>query len=355
MPHHAPWKTFIPALLALCLVGTPVGPQAASADAPFSLALLADLAGLQTDTATMFPLENFQTGFNEAVHAANMEYLKTNTDLFDKIRADIGRLPLSWRLESLSHRLLYAPEQRERYVALYETYCRQIISDVLAATGHESPYNNIVTLSGRLPTPENTDGGVTAFIVHDLAREYNARYAFEGSSGRQVAIELTGRLPVGEVGAYSSFLHMAPDGSISFTRDRVTIWQNNAANPYTALMTPVEETLHILLRGSTETAIRTSLERQNPTDPPEAATIVAEWIAVEEAVVGGLVYHLLPGILEKHLAFDTNPYAAEDLFTKRHFGQYKFLELGIALVGKLGYRKAIELYEKDPVAFRCRL
>ena len=84
--------------------------------------------------------------------------------------------------------------------------------------------------------------------MHNLTAEVRARYEFYNDSKKTVAVELTGQYLSGEVGSYSSFLSFTDEGQMVFTHDRFTIWQNSAQNPYTAFMTPVEETLHIALR-----------------------------------------------------------------------------------------------------------
>ena len=84
-----------------------------------------------------------------------------------------------------------------------------------------------------------------------------------------------------------------------FKRKNYTIWQNSAENPYTALMAPVEETFHIALRDYTERAILEKLQTRSTHGIAEVNRIVDEWIAVEEAIAGGLVYGLLPEFLSK--------------------------------------------------------
>ncbi|NIS15920.1 MAG: hypothetical protein GWN55_09870, partial [Phycisphaerae bacterium] len=129
-------------------------------------------------------------------------------------------------------------------------------------------------------------------------------------------------------------------------------WQNSAANPYTALMVPAEETLHIALRGYTESAIRKAVEQSHQRSLKSVEKIVEDWMAVEEAIVGGIVYRLFPSILEERIE-DLPPSRIEmDLIAKSQFEKYRHLEKGITVVEEIGYREAIRMYSKDPAAFR---
>ena len=66
-------------------------------------------------------------------------------------------------------------------------------------------------------------------------------------------------------------------------------------------MVPAEETLHITLRDSTESAIKKDVEQSHQRSLKSVEKIVENWMAVEEAIVGGIVYRLLPHILEEHI------------------------------------------------------
>ena len=96
-------------------------------------------------------------------------------------------------------------------------------------------------------------------LVHNLAEEYVYTYAFRGAGQTTIAIELNQKMFTGELGSYTSTLVSLDDGSIDFVPSRMTVWQNAASNPYSVLMVPVEETLHILLRSATEQAICSEL------------------------------------------------------------------------------------------------
>ncbi len=315
---------------------------------------LFDYIRLENKTSPLHPIGDFEANKDPAVHAANIEYLRNNNELLDKIRADLGDQKLHWQLKSLYSRLAYVPERRPEYITLYETYCRIVIGEILAQTELPDPYEGIYTLSEAVPSLPMS-GKVCAYIVHNLSSEIRAEYEFQNETNQAVAVELSGSYFVGEVGSYSSFLSVDDNGNIDFARDRYTIWQNSAQNPYTALMTPVEETLHIAMRESTEMAIRAVLERNIDKDGKffrPVSEIVDEWISIEEALVGGLVYCLLPPILEKQIGVAPSVFIDRDIETKSGFPKYRHLRQGIELVKRMGHKDAIKTYLGDPVAFR---
>jgi hypothetical protein len=50
-------------------------------------------------------------------------------------------------------------------------------------------------------------------------------------------------------------------------------------------MVPAEETLHITIRGYTESAIRESVKQSHQRSLKSVEKIVEDWMAVEEAIV----------------------------------------------------------------------
>jgi hypothetical protein len=313
-----------------------------------------EMAQAPTAETPRYALSQFKTEFNPQIHASNMEYLKSHPDLLEKIRLDLGGQDLKWQLEGISQRLLYAPENRPDYARRYESFCREIIGEVLDVLDLQTPYTQIVTLTPE-SSPLETSDGFTAYIVHDLALDYRARYEFSNTSKKAVGIELTGQYDTGEVGSYTSELSFDDNGDIIFIHNTYTVWQNNAQNPYTVLMTPVEETLHYLLRNATETAIQaTILEREDCTQT-EAETIVADWISIEEAIVGGLVHHLILPILEQRIGPIPETLVSDDLAAKTTFEKYGKLGKGIRLVDEMGCKACLDLYLKDPQELKVLL
>ena len=137
--------------------------------------------------------------------------------------------------------------------------------------------------------------------------------------------------------------------------DNYTIWQNSAKNPYTALMVPVEETLHIALREHTQQAILESLEKEAVQGLKGARKIIEDWVSVEEGIVGGLVHSLMPRILDNYLDSIPTVLVEKDLAAKRQLIKHRYLKRGIEVVADLGYKKALHLYKTDPSKFRDML
>ena len=302
----------------------------------------------------LYAFDNFEKELNTDVHQLNLDYLMDNPDLLAKIRLALNTEELHWKLEGSKRRLLFVPETREEYASLFKSYCTEVIDYVLAKTQLQNPFSGITNLTSEIPEVSEKNDGITAFLVHNLAEEFVYTYGFYNHQKKKVVIELDQKSFIGEVGSYTSSVYQNEDGEFVFTKNRYTIWQNNAKNPYTALMVPVEETLHITLRNYTENAIRDKLMTGDESgyNTAEIGRIVEEWIAVEEAITGGLVYGLLPEFLTNSITSFQPDWIESDLTTKSTMKRYKYLKKGIQVVKGLGIKKSIHLYREDPQAFR---
>ena len=141
----------------------------------------------------------------------------------------------------------------------------------------------------------------------------------------------------------------------AFVWDRFTIWQTTARNPFAVLCVPVEETLHIAVREHTHRAILEQFEANGSKDAEELQRIVADWLAVGEALVGGVVHALLPGFLERHATNLPESAIEEDIESRNEFERYQHLGRAIRVVRELGYEKAIRMYADHPGKFKDRL
>jgi hypothetical protein len=169
---------------------------------------------------------------------------------------------------------------------------------------------------------------------------------------KKVEIQLKGMKYIGEVGSYSTIIHQDKNGVLKFNNDQFSIWQNSAKNPYTALMVPMEETLHILLRESTQKGIQKQIDRERIERLKEVKRIAHEWIKVEEAIVGGVVYHLMPGFLKSRIHHFQEQLIEMDFRSKAKMKQYKYLRAGIQTVKRIGWQESIRIYQADPRAFK---
>jgi hypothetical protein len=346
MPRSLIFKITIITAFLLATIGT-----ASAAWPNKDYSRLIEFINLKDRLQPLYAFNDFDDGFDKESHRASVQYFNTHPGLLQKIKEKLGRGKLRWKLSSLKHRLLFVPENRKEYVTLYENYCHTVINDILGKTHLDNPYHQIRTLAGEQTRIYYGRQGVTAYIVHNLAKEYVGTYIFSNQADKKVKIELEGKLYVGEVGAYSTALNITPNGSVNFIKSKYTIWQNSAQNPYTALMVPAEETLHIILRKYTEAAIKQTLATRDVRSQKVAQRVANDWIAVEEAIVGGVVRVLLPRILKTHSDDLPLSWIEKDLKLKAGLKQYRYLKKGISVVEQIGYQDALKLYEQDPAAF----
>jgi hypothetical protein len=299
------------------------------------------------------PLSDFEAGNEMAIQDASIEYLNAHPELVERIRSDLGAEEIQWRLQKLSHRIVYAPEDRPDVARLFLDYCQEAIADLLDLTGLENPYCSISAITA--PNPDMASRqGIIALIVQDLAHEYTARYQFSGTGGKRIEIDFSGRIKVNEVGSYSSYLQYSEKAhGWEFIHNRHTVWKSASTNPYTVLMTPLEETLHIMLREFTEKAILQSIKARpdNPT-LPEIQSTVEDWLALEEAIVGGLVYKIVPDVVISRVPTLSLEWIQADLKTKSRYEKYRLLPKAIQFVEINGLKECIRLYGQDPMEFR---
>jgi hypothetical protein len=319
-------------------------------ESPTDYSALIDLIEIEDRVEPLYVFNEYTSGFDADAHKANLSYLKEHPDLIKKIRRDLQGEEVRWRLDNMSHRLLFVPEKRENYANLFKKYCEDVIDYVLEKTKLRNPYHDIKILIHE--KPEISKDGITALLVHNLAKEYVATYIFFNEQQKEVSIELRGRFLIGDVGSYSTQMHVREDGTFEFVRDNYTIWQNSAKNPCKALVAPIEETLHIALRVNTERAIKEEIKQNAIKGLKEAEKVVEVWISVEEAIVGGVLFALLPDIAEKYMKKLSSSMIHEDIEARCDFKKYRHLKKAIELVEEMGYERALRIYKANPVEFK---
>jgi hypothetical protein len=293
--------------------------------------------------------------FDTRLNQANLAYLNENKPLLTQIQSRLAADRVSFRLAGSSKRLLVVPERREEYATLFEQYCREAVAQALAATRLPNPYVAIATLREPPARPQGERAeGVTAYVVHNIADEYIEEYLFfdQTDDRSQIKIKLSNRVFTGRIGSYTSRLTFGAQAQIEFIHDPYTLWQNTARNPINVLVAPVEETLHIGLRCATEAAIRQALRQAPPENLEHVQRVVDEWMAVEEAIVGGLVAHLMPEIFGRLLTGPLREQMTAALAQRDMHAQYRYLPQGIRVVGELGVRPAVVLYMSEPAHFQ---
>jgi len=314
---------------------------------------LVEMIRLDDKEQPLYAFNAFSDEFDLESHEANVEYFDEHPDLLTRIREDLGPGELRWELDTLKHRLVFVPEKRREYAAYYEKYCSEVIGYILDRTKLDNPYRAIETLL--VENPEIPETKVTAYLVHNLAKEFVATYIFSKEDDKRVKIELAGKVFSGVLGSYTSNLVMQEDGSFKAKKATYTIWQNSAKNPYTALAIPVEETLHIALRDYTDKEMKEQLSLGSLKNMRDVQRIVREWMTIEEAAVGGLVQALLPEFLNKHLKSLPHSLIAKDIEARSRFAKYRYLRRGIELAEKVGYQAYLKIYAESPRKFRSLL
>jgi hypothetical protein len=309
---------------------------------------LVNFIRLEDKNKPIYVFNDFEETIDEASVKDFKQYFSNRQDLIGKIKRDLGGGSLRWKLDNFRHRLLFVPETRDEYAALHKNYCTDVIDFILNETRLDNPYTQIKILQDEDPDiPENP--GITVFLVHNLAREYRVTYSFFNENPKkEVKISLRGTQYIGEIGSYSSILEIKKDGTIKFVRYNYTIWQNSAQLPYNVLIVPIEETLHIALRPHTERAIRHELKSSAAVKTNDVEQIVEQWVAVEEALVGGLVNVFFPKIVARY--FDNFPLVEIErgLQSKLRIKKYRHLLEGIRMVENTGYQAAVDLYTRNP-------
>ncbi len=294
-----------------------------------------------------------------ALSRENRAYLAQNASLLAQIRGQLASEALSWKLAEASKRLMIVPESRPAYAALFQKYCQTAIDYVLDKTRLPNPYRAIATFPESASPEARLSGedGITAFLVHNIADVYTEEYIFSDAAetGPRIKIQLSSRSYTGEVGSYSSYLVIGENQQYDFVRNPYTLWRNSADDPLNVLIAPIEETLHIALRRATEKAIKSSLTAQPPKSLPAVEQIIEEWLAVEEAAVGGLVRQLLPEVMDRFLTEWPVKDIDATLRARLAFDKYRYLNEGIQIVEDLGLDAAIDLYQKTPQAFKSML
>jgi hypothetical protein len=301
-----------------------------------------------------------ENDFDRALNRENIAFLNKDKALLANIQSRLKGGALKWQLTTSFKRLLAVPENRDEYAQLFEQYCRAAVNYLLDRIQMPNPYNRIVTLKGPLPAlPEasNPNGGITVYLVHNLVDEYIEEYLFfsRDDDRNKIKIKLSNRVNDGKVGSVTSLVTIGSDNRFEFTRLPYTVWQNSAKNPLNVLIVPIEETLHILMRPFTERAMRAELVDIEPTHLAQVQRVVDEWIAVEEAVVGGVVWQVMPEVCARFVPQEDASRLANVLAEREEHPQYHLLQPAIQVVADLGVNQALTVYRENPLDFKNRI
>jgi len=314
---------------------------------------LTEFIRLEDKEEPLYVFNDFEEKFDRECHEATLDYLNQNPELLKKIKSDLDSDKLKWKMVSLKKRFVFVPESRQEYADLYRDYCRAVIDFILTETKLNNPYIDIRNLDRDVPEIPANSSGVTVFLVHNLAKEYIGTYSFfNETQKKKVNLSLSGKVFTGEIGSFSSLLHIKTDGRLEFVHNPFTIWQNSATSAFNTLILPIEETLHITLRPYTEAAIEAQVNQAGAKTSQAVRDIAAQWIAVEEAVAGGLTHYYFPRVADKFLQNFELSEMNRSLEQKLRLQKYRYLEKGIRIVDKLGSEKVLKIYRNDPKRFK---
>lgn len=247
-------------------------------------------------------------------------------------------------------RLMYVPQRPAGPGEAYQRYCRSILTFLFEMIQTDNFYTSITSPDGSLPPLD--DSGVTAFLVHRLAKAYQATCRFTAESGRFVEYRASGAIFSNHLGAVDLEIEFVAPRQVRLKRKPFTIWQNNSEDVYTLLSLPVEETLHYYVGRATDHQLAEALRLTPPRSVTAAQQLAEEWIAVEESIVGGLVTRVVKEYCTRnHMAVP--PMDSEEMRSSEPtLLQYKYRRYGVALVREMGFHEALTLYMGHPDHFR---
>jgi len=256
-------------------------------------------------------------------------------------------------VEDLQVRLMFVPQLQEGHAAAYQRYCRNVTDYLFEMSQMDSFYAAIT--SPRESYPPVSATGISAFLVHRLAKDYRAVCRFTAESGRSVKYKATGAIFSNHLGAVDLEIQSVAPGQFVLTRKSFFIGPTDTENLYTLMSVPVEETLHYLLGKATDREIAATMENQPPENLPAAQGLAEAWMAVEESVVGGLVNRVLEHYCTRnHLAIPSS-FSDEKSQAVPPLRQYRYRDRGIRLVKNLGLQEAMALYMDSPSNFKDQL
>jgi hypothetical protein len=355
--HMAAWHQKLGWVIGFCILL--IAPNAWAINSPplsVNYQRLFDLIQMDDLETPLLLFLNQKDQFDHSLNKENLAYLNQNQDLLEQIKSHFQGGSLNWKLANSYKRLLVVPENRDDYADLFKSYCHHAVEFTLAATQLPNPLRLITTL--REPLSDRHDApveqGVTAYLVHNIADEYIEEYQFfdHADQSQKIQIKLSNREFSGHIGSYNSDIVIGENGQFTFIHNTYTLWQNSAKDPLNVFVAPVEETLHMALRSATEIAIQERLRELAPKTVGEVQEVVDEWMAVEEAIVGGLVSELMPQIFTRFLGGPLTDRMNQSLANRDSHAQYRYLQNGIRIVTDLGLQPAIDLYQSEPHKFK---
>lgn len=311
---------------------------------------LVDLTNLEPLEKPLLIFRDYEDDPDQEIKSHIINGIGESPALLQKLRNKPGfEKQVSVTFERLEIRLLFIPELRKKYAEAYKEHCVKAIEYVLDKTKLDDPHLEIVNPLEEYP--EIPQKGITAFTVHQFVKKYRAICVFTGEEGHSVKFKVEGAVFSNHLGAVALHIQCPQEGVFRLSRRNYSIWQNRSRNLYTLLSIPFEETFHFIMGQYTDKKIEEELRKDPIPKVFEVQNLANHWMAVEEAVVGGLVHALLRSFLNQNCVQLSTSEMERDIGEKRHLSQYRFRKMGIVLVENLGYQQAISMFKNDPAAF----
>jgi len=312
------------------------------------------IADLPSRKGPLLVFRDYMTDPDAEVERHIQRQLLGRKDLLTQIKKKVGfekRVRLN--IEEIQVRLRFIPQSRDGLGMAYHRYCLDITDSIFRMNGIDNFYSAIT--SPEKSCPAISEEGISAFLVHRLAKDFRATCRFTAESGKSVKTRFSGAIYSNHLGAVDLEIEAVAPGQFGLTRKPFTIWQNDTDNLYTLMAIPAEETLHYLLGRATDREILMHFQNRPPASLTEARKIAEEWMALEESAVGGLVDRVLRKYCGEHQSKGSDLFGSNLEATAPELNQYRYRKKGLQLVADLGFQHAMDLYLDSPSRFRERL
>lgn len=315
---------------------------------------IAQIADLPSRKGPLLVFRDYMTDPDVEIERHIRRQLIGRKDLFAQIKKRIGfKKRIILKIEEIQVRLQFIPQARGGPGMAYHRYCLDITDSIFSMNGMDTFYSSITSPEKSHPTISHD--GISAFLVHRLAKDFRATCRFTTESGKSIKTRLSGAIYSNHLGAVDLEIEAVASGQFKLARKPFTIWQNDTDNLYTLMAIPAEETLHYLLGRATDREISTRFQKRPPESLADARKIAEEWMALEESAVGGLVDRVLRRYCREHYSKGSDFFGSNLQATVPELNQYRYRKRGLQLVADLGFQPAMDLYLDSPSRFREHL
>ena len=310
--------------------------------------IISQLPDLPGRDGPLLVFRDFETDSDIEVEYHIRTQLKQRKDLSDLLKEKISpkkRIKVS--IEQMKVCLKFVPEKVNGAGGAYKRYSLSVLDFLFDSIPTDNFYESVT-----IPTtsfPKISPSGISVFLVHRMAKDYRAVLKFSPDSGRSLKYNSSGAIFSRHLGAVDLKIKNLGNGRFILKRRPYTIWQNECKSFSNLIAIPVEETLHYHVGTATDRQIAAMLRQSPPATSTMTQQLANEWIAVEEAIVGGLVWDVLNRYCTR---YELPPPGEEKISTAQSHAQYKYRKQGIRLVQKLGFQDSLKLYMDSPPSFR---